>query len=56
MSVATNISTYRNRLKTATRAQQGVFLESLYCCLSPAGASLLQGRREYPLLGVPKLG
>jgi hypothetical protein len=48
-------STYRNRLKTGTRAQQGVFLESMYCCLSPAGASLLQGRRGYPLLGVPKV-
>jgi len=27
----------------------------MYCGLSPAGASLLQGRREYPLLGVPKV-
>jgi hypothetical protein len=43
------------RLKTGTRAQQGVFPESMYCCLSPAGASSIQGRREYPLLGVPKL-
>jgi len=31
-----------------------VFPESMYCCLSPAGASSIQGRREYPLLGVPK--
>ena len=48
------ISTYRNRLKTGTRALQGVFLESMYCCLSPAGASSIHGRRGYPPQGVPK--
>jgi hypothetical protein len=47
-------STDRNRLKTATRALQGVFLESMYCCLNPAGASLIHGRRGYLLQGVPK--
>jgi hypothetical protein len=32
-----------------------VFLESMYCCLSPAGASSIQGLQEHPLLGVPKV-
>jgi hypothetical protein len=43
---------YTQYLPKLGDALQGVFLESMYCCLSPAGASSIQGRREYPLQGI----
>jgi 4'-phosphopantetheinyl transferase len=50
ISVMTEIASKRD-----IEPLQGVFLESMYCCLSPAGASLLQGRREHPLQGRPQV-